>query len=260
MAPPVRAEYGQTEPRDNIYEAEAEEKKIMAKKIILTIDDEEHIQDLLEYNLEKNGYEVLRAETGEKGLAILKNMQVDLVLLDYMLPGMDGIEVLKNIRSSQELVTLPVIMLTAKGEEFDKVLGLEMGADDYLSKPFGIRELLARIKALLRRSSLEKIETQPEEKLLIGELVINNTAREVTVGGEPITLSLKEFELLYLLASHRNRVFTREQLLELIWGYEYSGETRTVDVHVRNLRKKIEPDPEQPQYIQTVRGMGYKFV
>lgn len=232
----------------------------MAKKIILTIDDEEHIQDLLEYNLEKNGYEVLRAETGEKGLAILKNMQVDLVLLDYMLPGMDGIEVLKNIRSSQELVTLPVIMLTAKGEEFDKVLGLEMGADDYLSKPFGIRELLARIKALLRRSSLEKIETQPEEKLLIGELVINNTAREVTVGGEPITLSLKEFELLYLLASHRNRVFTREQLLELIWGYEYSGETRTVDVHVRNLRKKIEPDPEQPQYIQTVRGMGYKFV
>lgn len=232
----------------------------MAKKIILTIDDEEHIQDLLEYNLEKNGYEVLRAETGEKGLAILKNMQVDLVLLDYMLPGMDGIEVLKNIRSSQELVTLPVIMLTAKGEEFDKVLGLEMGADDYLSKPFGIRELLARIKALLRRSSLEKIETQPEEKLLIGELVINNTAREVTVGGEPITLSLKEFELLYLLASHRNRVFTREQLLELIWGYEYSGETRTVDVHVRNLRKKIEPDPEQPRYIQTVRGMGYKFV
>ena len=260
MAPPVRAEYGQTETRDNIYEAEAEEKKIMAKKIILTIDDEEHIQDLLEYNLEKNGYEVLRAETGEKGLTILKNMQVDLVLLDYMLPGMDGIEVLKNIRSSQELVTLPVIMLTAKGEEFDKVLGLEMGADDYLSKPFGIRELLARIKALLRRSSLEKIETQPEEKLLIGELVINNTAREVTVGGEPITLSLKEFELLYLLASHRNRVFTREQLLELIWGYEYSGETRTVDVHVRNLRKKIEPDPEQPRYIQTVRGMGYKFV
>lgn len=260
MAPPVRAEYGQTETQDNIYEAEAEEKKIMAKKIILTIDDEEHIQDLLEYNLEKNGYEVLRAETGEKGLAILKNMQVDLVLLDYMLPGMDGIEVLKNIRSSQELVTLPVIMLTAKGEEFDKVLGLEMGADDYLSKPFGIRELLARIKALLRRSSLEKIETQPEEKLLIGELVINNTAREVTVGGEPITLSLKEFELLYLLASHRNRVFTREQLLELIWGYEYSGETRTVDVHVRNLRKKIEPDPEQPRYIQTVRGMGYKFV
>lgn len=232
----------------------------MAKKIILTIDDEEHIQDLLEYNLEKSGYDVLRADTGEKGLAILQSMQVDLVLLDYMLPGMDGIEVLKSIRSESRFQALPVIMLTAKGEEIDKVLGLEMGADDYLSKPFGIRELLARVKALLRRSSLEKIEAQPEEKLLIGELMISNTAREVTVGGEPVTLSLKEFELLYLLASHRNRVFTREQLLELIWGYEYSGETRTVDVHVRNLRKKIEKDPEQPQYIQTVRGMGYKFV
>lgn len=232
----------------------------MAKKRILTIDDEEHILDLLEYNLEKNGYDVLRADTGEKGLAILKTMQVDLVLLDYMLPGMDGIEVLKAIRSESRLEDLPIMMLTAKGEEIDKVLGLEMGADDYLSKPFGIRELLARVKALLRRSSLEKIEAQPEERLLIGELMISNTAREVTVAGEPVTLSLKEFELLYLLASHRNRVFTREQLLELIWGYEYSGETRTVDVHVRNLRKKIEKDPEQPQYIQTVRGMGYKFV
>lgn len=232
----------------------------MAKKIILTIDDEEHILDLLEYNLEKGGYGVLRAETGEKGLAILQNMQVDLVLLDYMLPGIDGMEVLKTIRSDQRLSALPVIMLTAKGEEIDKVLGLEMGADDYISKPFGVRELLARVKALLRRSSLEKIEAQPEEKLLIGGLMINNTAREVTVNGEEISLSLKEFELLYLLASHRNRVFTREQLLELIWGYEYSGETRTVDVHIRNLRKKIEQDPDQPQYIQTVRGMGYKFV
>ena len=232
----------------------------MAKKIILTIDDEEHILDLLEYNLEKGGYGVLRAETGEKGIAILQNMQVDLVLLDYMLPGIDGMEVLKTIRSDQRLAALPVIMLTAKGEEIDKVLGLEMGADDYISKPFGVRELLARVKALLRRSSLEKIEAQQEEKLIIRELMINNTAREVTVNGEAISLSLKEFELLYLLASHRNRVFTREQLLELIWGYEYSGETRTVDVHVRNLRKKIEQDPDQPQYIQTVRGMGYKFV
>ncbi|OUQ18262.1 response regulator transcription factor [Lachnoclostridium sp. An138] len=232
----------------------------MAKKVILTIDDEEHILDLLEYNLEKGGYEVLRAETGEKGLAIMKTMQVDLVLLDYMLPGIDGIEVLKTMRSDPALTAMPVIMLTAKGEEIDKVLGLEMGADDYLSKPFGIRELLARVKALLRRSSLEKIESQPEDKILVGDLMINNTAREVTVDGNPITLSLKEFELLYLLASHRNRVFTREQLLELIWGYEYSGETRTVDVHVRNLRKKIEKDPDHPQYIQTVRGMGYKFV
>ncbi|WP_440320633.1 winged helix-turn-helix domain-containing protein [Laedolimicola sp.] len=232
----------------------------MAKKVILTIDDEEHILDLLEYNLEKNGYEVLRAETGEKGLAILKTMQVDLVLLDYMLPGMDGIEVLKEMRADKNLSTMPVIMLTAKGEEIDKVLGLEMGADDYISKPFGIRELLARVKALLRRSSLEKIESEPEDKITAGDLLINNTSREVYMDGKPVFLSLKEFELLYLFASHRNRVFTREQLLELIWGYEYSGETRTVDVHVRNLRKKIEKDPDHPQYIQTVRGMGYKFV
>lgn len=232
----------------------------MAKKVILAIDDEEHILDLLEYNLEKGGYDVLRAETGEKGLAVLHTMKVDLVLLDYMLPGIDGIEVLKAVRSHAELSAMPVIMLTAKGEEIDKVLGLEMGADDYISKPFGIRELQARVKALLRRSSLEKIESEPEEKMVIGDLMISNTAREVRVSNIPVTLSLKEFELLYLLASHRNRVFTREQLLELIWGYEYSGETRTVDVHVRNLRKKIEKDPDHPQYIQTVRGMGYKFV
>ena len=148
----------------------------------------------------------------------MKTMQVDLVLLDYMLPGIDGIEVLKTMRSDPALTAMPVIMLTAKGEEIDKVLGLEMGADDYLSKPFGIRELLARVKALLRRSSLEKIESQPEDKILVGDLMINNTAREVTVDGNPITLSLKEFELLYLLASHRNRVFTREQLLELSLG------------------------------------------
>ena len=232
----------------------------MAKKVILAIDDEEHILDLLEYNLEKGGYDVLRAETGEKGLAVLHTMKVDLVLLDYMLPGIDGIEVLKTVRSDAEISAMPVIMLTAKGEEIDKVLGLEMGADDYISKPFGIRELQARVKALLRRSSLEKIESEPEEKMVIGDLMISNTAREVRVSNIPVTLSLKEFELLYLLASHRNRVFTREQLLGLIWGYEYSGETRTVDVHVRNLRKKIEKDPDHPQYIQTVRGMGYKFV
>lgn len=231
----------------------------MAKKIILTIDDEEHILDLLEYNLEKSGYEVLRAETGEKGMAFLRTMQVDLVLLDCMLPGIDGMEVLRQMRQDKDLKSLPVMMLTAKGEEIDKVLGLELGADDYLSKPFGVRELLARVKALLRRSSLEKLEAEPEEKLLIGELSINNTAREVSVSGKPVFLALKEFELLYLLASHKNRVFTREQLLELVWGYEYSGETRTVDVHVRNLRKKIEKDPEKPKYIQTVRGVGYKF-
>ena len=228
----------------------------MAKKVILTIDDEEHILDLLEYNLEKGGYDVLRAETGEKGLAIMKTMQVDLVLLDYMLPGIDGIEVLKTMRSDPALTAMPVIMLTAKGEEIDKVLGLEMGADDYLSKPFGIRELQARVKALLRRSSLERIESQPEDKILIGDLMINNTAREVTVDGQPVTLSLKEFELLLLLLSNPGIVFTRAQLLDKIWGYQFDGESRTVDVHIRTLRQKLG---EAGRYIETVRGMGYKI-
>lgn len=232
----------------------------MGKKVILTIDDELHIRELLEYNLTKAGYEVLGAETGEKGLELLRTAQVDLVLLDCMLPGMDGVEVLRRIRAGSELSSLPVMMLTAKGEEIDKVLGLEMGADDYLSKPFGIRELEARVKALLRRSSPEKMEVQPDATLQVGYLSINHVAREVRLQGTPITLSLKEYELLYLLASHPNRVYTREQLLEQIWGYAYSGETRTVDVHIRNLRKKLEQDPEKPEYIHTVRGIGYKFV
>lgn len=232
----------------------------MGKKVILTIDDELHIRELLEYNLTKAGYEVLGAETGEKGMELLRTSRVDLVLLDCMLPRMDGVEVLRRIRASSELSSLPVMMLTAKGEEIDKVLGLEMGADDYLSKPFGIRELEARVKALLRRSSSEKMEVQPEAALQVGDLAINHAAREVRLQGTPITLSLKEYELLYLLASHPNRVYTREQLLEQIWGYAYSGETRTVDVHIRNLRKKLEQDPEKPDYIRTVRGIGYKFV
>lgn len=232
----------------------------MGKKVILTIDDELHIRELLEYNLTKAGYEVLGAETGEKGMELLRTAQVDLVLLDCMLPGMDGVEVLRRIRASSEFSSLPVMMLTAKGEEIDKVLGLEMGADDYLSKPFGIRELEARVKALLRRSSPEKMEVQPEPALQAGDLAINHVAREVRLQGTPVTLSLKEYELLYLLASHPNRVYTREQLLEQIWGYAYSGETRTVDVHIRNLRKKLEQDPEKPEYIRTVRGIGYKFV
>ncbi|MCI8599553.1 MAG: response regulator transcription factor [Lachnospiraceae bacterium] len=232
----------------------------MERKIILTIDDEPHIQELLEYNLTKGGYEVIRADSGEMGLEILETTQVDLLLLDCMLPGMDGIEVLRKIRTSLKISALPVIMLTAKGEEIDKVLGLEMGADDYLSKPFSIRELEARVKALLRRSCLEKVEVQPEEGIHIGNLTVNHTAREVTIQGVPVVLSLKEYELLYLLATHPNWVYTREQLLEQIWGYTYSGETRTVDVHIRNLRRKLEDNPDQPQYLHTVRGIGYKFV
>ncbi len=231
----------------------------MEKKVILAIDDEPHIQELLEYNLTKAGFLVLRADTGERGLELLGSAQVDLVLLDCMLPGMDGMEVLRRIRDEEKLCRLPVMMLTAKGEEIDKVLGLELGADDYLSKPFGIRELEARIKALLRRSGSNSERIRSKEHFQAGDLVINHEAREVTLQGLLVTLSRKEYELLHLLITHPNRVFTREQLLEQIWGYAYLGETRTVDVHIRSLRKKLEENPEKPRYIQTVRGIGYKF-
>lgn len=232
-------------------------------KVILAVDDEEHILELLEYNLESNGFRVLTAGSGEEGIEILKKEAVDLVLLDIMLPGIDGMEMLKRIRKNPDMADLPVIMLTAKSEEINKVLGLEVGADDYISKPFGIYELVARVKAVLRRSERTKaasaVEEEKDEIIAIDKIVINNTTHEVTVDGRNVELALKEFELLYVLAKHRTRVFSREVLLDKIWGYEYAGETRTVDVHIRNLRKKIEEDDNKPKYIKTVRGVGYKF-
>ena len=231
------------------------------KKVILTVDDEEHILELIGYNLEINGYDVLKADSGEAALKLLQSEHVDLVLLDRMLPGIDGIEVLKEIRTDKNLKNLPVILLTAKTEEFDKVVGLEIGADDYIGKPFGIHELIARIKAVLRRAGEGEEEEEAQEEILeLDNLVINYTTRVVTVDGREVELSLKEFELLYLLAGNRNRVFSRDTLLEKIWGYDYMGETRTIDVHIRNLRKKIERDPDNPEHIKTVRGIGYKFV
>lgn len=239
-------------------------------KTILTVDDEIHILELLAYNLEHNGYRVLKAETGEEALILLEKEAIDIVLLDWMLPGIDGIEVLKRIRTNPELCTLPVILLTAKSDEISKVVGLEIGSDDYLVKPFGIHELLARIKAVLRRSDgsfqsrhSEQTEqeeaTGKEEIIMVEHLVINRSRRTVTVNDKVIELSYKEFELLYLLANNRGIVFTRENLLEKIWGYDYLGETRTVDVHISNIRKKLEQDEDQPIYIKTIRGMGYKF-
>jgi two-component system, OmpR family, alkaline phosphatase synthesis response regulator PhoP len=230
-------------------------------KTILAVDDEEHILELLAYNLERDGYHVIKAETGEEALDLLDKEKVDIVLLDWMLPGIDGIEVLRRIRANKALRTLPVIFLTAKGDEISKVVGLEVGSDDYLVKPFGVHELLARIKAVLRRSesSFEIEEAEKEEKIVIDYLEINRARRTVSVKGVPVELSYKEFELLYLLAKNRGIVFTRDNLLEKVWGYDYIGETRTVDVHVSNLRKKIEQDESHPVYIKTVRGMGYKF-
>ena len=232
-------------------------------KVILAIDDEEHILELLAYNLENNGFKVLTASSGEDGLEIIKKENIDLILLDIMLPGIDGMEMLKRLRKNPDTADLPVIMLTAKSEEINKVLGLEVGADDYISKPFGIYELVARVKAVLRRSerNVGSVAAKEDgyEVIAIDKIIINNTTHEVTVDGIVVELALKEFELLYTLAKNRTRVFSRETLLDKIWGYEYAGETRTVDVHIRNLRKKIEEDDNKPKYIKTVRGVGYKF-
>lgn len=229
-------------------------------KRILVVDDEEHILELLEYNLEQEGYQALKADTGEKALDILEKEEIDLVILDWMLPGINGIDVLKKIRVSESYSQLPVILLTAKGDEISKVVGLEIGADDYLTKPFGVHELFARIKAVLRRSNSNYSKKEEDEGIIIiDNLAVNPSRRTVSVDDELIELSFKEFELLYLLAKNRGIVFTRNQLLERIWGYDYLGETRTVDVHISNLRKKIESDESHPVFIKTIRGMGYKF-
>lgn len=227
----------------------------MAKERILIVDDEEHIRELLRVNLETAGYEVIESETGEDAMALVTD-RIDLVILDYMLPQMDGLEVLRKIRKDPRTVSLPVLMLTAKNEEIDAVLGLEMGADDYIGKPFRVREFLARVKAALRRN----LAMQEQEDVFRFEgIEINRANRTLTKNGHAIALSLKEFELIALLSSKPGRVFSRELLLQRIWGYDFVGETRTVDVHVRQLRKKIEDDDKKPEYILTVRGLGYKF-
>ena len=233
----------------------------MSVKTILVLDDEVHILELISYNLGNAGYNVIKAETGEEALELINNHEIDLAILDIMLPGIDGIEVLRGIRSHGKYKKLPVILLTAKSDEISKVVGLEVGADDYISKPFGVLELLARVKALLRRSKglLSTEDEEKDEKIVIDSIAINKTRRSVEVDDKEIELSLKEFDLFYLLAANRGIVFSRDTLLEKIWGYDYSGETRTVDVHIRNLRKKIEKDDNNPAYIKTVRGVGYKF-
>lgn len=233
----------------------------MSKKTILTIDDEIHILELLRYNLESAGYNVIQAESGEEGLDIIENRNIDAVLLDLMLPVIDGLEVLRRIRTNPETKKIPVIMLTAKGEEFDKVLGLEMGADDYIAKPFSIRELQARLKAVLRRvdDKDDDKEKNKVKKISTNGLEIGLETRTVSVNGREVEMSHKEFELLKLLAENPGRVYSRDILLEKIWGYEYIGETRTVDVHIRHIRKKIEEDDSNPVFIKTVRGYGYKF-
>lgn len=227
----------------------------MAEEKILIVDDEEHIQELIKFNLENSGYKVLLAGNGIDALKLAKSERPDLVLLDLMLPGMDGYEVCKEIRKDNAISTMPIIMITAKSEELDKILGLELGADDYMTKPFSVRELVARAKAVLRRTT-----SQPLDKSFKFEnIAVDFEKHEVTREGKKIDLTLKEFELLEILIKNKGRVMTRDFLLDKIWGYEYIGETRTVDVHIRHLRQKIEEDDKSPQFIETIRGVGYRF-
>lgn len=232
---------------------------------ILIIEDEPNIRELVLYNLSQNGYEGLAAEDGLTGLFMARSEKPDLILLDIMLPGKNGYDICKELRGEGNKT--PIIMLTARNEEIDKVLGLEFGADDYISKPFGIRELMARIKAVLRRfenspeqeASSNALMKTAEEGIVIGELSINTDRHEVKLADKPLELTLKEFDLLRVLAENRGRVMTRDQLLDKVWGFEYIGETRTVDVHVRYLRKKLGDEDNEGKYIQTVRGIGYKM-
>lgn len=229
----------------------------MSRELIFVVEDEIHIQQLVKYNLEAAGYRAVTFENGEGLLEEVKATVPDLFILDLMLPGIDGLEVCRQLRSDTRTKKVPIIMLTAKSEEFDKVLGLEMGADDYLTKPFSVRELVARVKAILRRFA----DTAPTESETIrqGDIVIDLVRHEVYKNGKLLDMPLKEYELLKMLLQNKGKVLSREMLLDKIWGFDYYGETRTVDVHIRYLRQKIEDDDSNPVYIETVRGIGYRF-
>ncbi|PEZ10505.1 DNA-binding response regulator [Bacillus sp. AFS018417] len=227
---------------------------------ILVVDDEEFILTLIEFNLQQAGFEVITAMDGETALHKAQTERPDLIILDLMLPKMDGMEVCKELRL-QRIMT-PILMLTAKDDEFDKVLGLELGADDYMTKPFSPREVVARVKAILRRTKLhdEQVpEVEDENSIIIAELRILPDFYEAYFQGEKLELTPKEFELLVYLARHKSRVLTRDQLLSAVWNYDFAGDTRIVDVHISHLRDKIEKNTKKPNYIKTIRGLGYKL-
>jgi DNA-binding response OmpR family regulator len=223
---------------------------------ILLVDDELSVQKLLAYPLRKEGYDVIPALDGREALERLRDLNFDLVVLDVMLPRMDGFDVCRAIRSRS---TVPIIMLTAKTEETDKVLGLELGADDYITKPFSVREFRSRVKAVLRRAALAQPEAQFDEPIEAGELSIDFEKRSVTVRGEPVRLTYVEFEIIAALARAPGRVFSRTMLLERVWGDASYRDPRTIDVHIRHLREKLEEEPKTPELILTVRGVGYRF-
>ncbi|EAG6445368.1 response regulator transcription factor [Listeria monocytogenes] len=229
----------------------------MAEKKILVVDDEKPIADIVKFNLNKEGFDVYCAYDGDEALELVEEVQPDLILLDIMLPGRDGIEVCREVRKKYDM---PIIMVTAKDSEIDKVIGLELGADDYVTKPFSNRELIARVKANLRRHSQVSSNAAEEEEnseLEIGSLIIHPDAYVASKRGETIELTHREFELLHYLAKHMGQVLTREHLLQTVWGYDYFGDVRTVDVTVRRLREKIEDNPSHPAWLVTRRGVGY---
>jgi DNA-binding response OmpR family regulator len=224
---------------------------------ILLVDDEQPIQTLLSFPLQRDGYEVVVASDGREALARYEEQPPDLVVLDLMLPRMDGLEVCKRLRAKGE--TVPIIMLTAKSEEIDKVLGLELGADDYITKPFSMREFRSRVKAALRRAGMRQNDADDERALEIRGLRIDPAKRTVTRDGESVTCTYVEFEILRALAQGPGRVFTRDMLLSRVWGDSAFRDPRTIDVHIRHLREKLEADPKEPEFIFTVRGVGYRF-
>jgi two-component system response regulator RegX3 len=220
----------------------------------LVVEDEQSLREALVFFLEKEGHEVSVAVDGEEAIRVFENSGAEIILLDLMLPKIDGNQVCKQIRQSSNV---PIIMLTAKDSEIDKIVGLEIGADDYITKPYSTRELLARIKAVLRRQVEPPISV--ESVLIAGDLRLDSDRHVVSLNGNPLTLPLKEFELLELLMENVNRVLTRGQIIDRVWGSNYFGDTKTLDVHIKRLRSKVEEDPARPKYIQTVRGLGYKL-
>jgi DNA-binding response OmpR family regulator len=222
---------------------------------ILLVDDEQPVQKLLSFPLEKEGYEVVPALDGQEALRRFENERFDLVVLDIMLPKMDGLEVCRRLRAKS---AVPIIMLTAKAEEIDKVLGLEIGADDYITKPFSMREFRSRVRAALRRAEMSQLDGS-DEPLDRGDLHIDLSKRTTALDGRPVQLTYVEFEILSVLARHPGRVYTRDMLLDRIWGDSAFRDQRTIDVHIRHLREKLERDPRNPEYLMTVRGVGYRF-
>ena len=244
-----------SKPRDRWFRAEGE----VAERSVLVVEDEENLLEALRYNLEREGYLVHTATDGGEGLEMARKLKPSLVLLDIMLPTLDGFEICRILRRESEV---PIMVLTAKGEEVDRVVGLELGADDYITKPFSIRELVARVRNILRRTRhLEEsqLTRDEEQNYRIGNLEIDLNSHEARLAGQPLNLKPKEFDLLALLVANKGRAFTRDQILEKVWGYDYIGQTRTVDVYISWLREKLQADPTTARSIITIRGVGYRL-